>query len=276
LELADKWILSRFNRTIKIVTESIESHEFGEAARALYDFIWAEFCDWYVEIAKIRLYGQDEKAKAIVQGILLTILQGTLKILHPFMPFITEEIYQRVKGTEGLGAKGLGTIMLEKWPEADEKRIDAKAEEEMGVMMEVVRAVRNIRAEFNVPHGKEVEVVLVSDKVINESYLKTLAKVGRITLTRKLDKKPAQSASAMAAGMEIYVLLAGLIDPAKETARLAKEKEKLEVEIEKIKSRLADPNFLSRAKPESVESEKNREKEFSEKIRIIEERLSAL
>ncbi len=276
LELADRWILSRYNQTIKKVTESVENYEFGEAARALYDFIWSEFCDWYVEIAKIRLYGQDEKAKAVVQGVLLTVLEGTLKLLHPFMPFITEEIYQRIKGTGELGTKDIKTIMLEKWPAADEKKIDSKAEDEMAVLMEVVRAVRNIRSEFNVPHGKEVEVVLVSDKAVNESYLKTLAKVGKITLIRKLEQKPAQSASAIAAGVEVYVLLAGLIDLEKESTRLNKEKEKLGAELLKIKNRLSDTNFLTRANPESIEKEKARQEEFSGKIGMIEERLKDL
>jgi valyl-tRNA synthetase len=273
LELADKWILSRFNHTIKTVTESIESYEFGEAARALYDFIWAEFCDWYVEIAKIRLYGQDEKAKESVQSVLLTVLSGTLKLLHPFMPFITEEIYQRVKG-QGSSAKK--TIMLEKWPAADEKMIDAKAEEEMGVMMEVVRAIRNIRAEFNVPHGKEVEVVLVADRTFEESYIKVLAKVGRITIVKKIEEKPEQSASVVISGVEIYVPLAGLIDFEKEKARLVKEKEKIAQELQKIQARLADKIFLEKANPEAVVKEKERQRELSEKIKILEERLSSL
>ncbi|MDD5383116.1 MAG: valine--tRNA ligase, partial [Candidatus Margulisbacteria bacterium] len=182
LELADRWILSRFNQTIKKVTASIDNYEFGEAARSLYEFIWSEFCDWYVEIAKIRLYGQDDPAKAVVQGVLLTVLQGTLKILHPFMPFITEEIWSRVTSretsTSSVELSRVTTIMLEKWPEADGKMIDPQAEAEMAGVMEMVRAVRNIRAEFNVPHSKEVEVVVVSGSKINEVYLKPLARVG--------------------------------------------------------------------------------------------------
>jgi valyl-tRNA synthetase len=270
LELADRWILSRLNQTIKKVTKDIDSYEFGEAAKLLYDFIWGEFCDWYVEIAKIRLYGQDEKAKAAVQNVLLEVLEKTLKLLHPFMPFITEEIWSRVAGRESK------TIMLEAWPEADEKMIDPAAEDEMEHLMEAVRAVRNIRAEFNVPHGSEIEVTVVSKRKINDRYLKTLTKIGKLSFVEKLDKKPAQSASAVASGMEIYVALAGLVDPEKETARLTKEKEKLEGELKKISARLADGNFLSRAKPESVENEKVRQQEFSTKVKMLEERLASL
>jgi valyl-tRNA synthetase len=272
LELADKWILSRLNQTIKQVTGNIDAYEFGEAANALYGFIWSEFCDWYVEIAKIRLYGQDEKAKAVVQTVLLTVMRGTLKILHPFMPFITEEIWSRIAGSESRAK----TIMLEKWPETDERSIDAKLEAEMAIIMEVIRAVRNIRAEFNVPHGNEVEVTLVGEQAINETYLKTLAKVGKITTVKKLDKKPAQTASAVAGGLQIYVALAGLIDLEKETARLTKDKEKLEQELVKIRNRLADANFLAKALPESVAKEKQKEADFSAKIKLLAERLSSL
>ncbi|OGB90041.1 valine--tRNA ligase [candidate division WOR-1 bacterium RIFCSPHIGHO2_01_FULL_53_15] len=269
-ELADRWILSRLNQTIKKVTTEIDAYEFGEAARALYDFIWSEFCDWYVELAKIRLYGQDEKAKAAVQSVLLEVLEKTLKLLHPFMPFITEEIWSRVASHESK------TIMLEAWPEMAEKAVDPAAEGEMERLMEAVRAVRNIRAEFNVPHGSEVEVAIVSKRKINDQYLKTLTKTGKLSFVEKLDKKPARSASAVALEMEIYVALAGLIDLEKETARLTKDKEKLESELQKINARLADENFLSRAKPESVENEKTRQQEFSAKVKMLEERLASL
>jgi valyl-tRNA synthetase len=277
LELADEWILSRLNQTIKKVTESIDNYEFGEAARSLYDFIWAEFCDWYVEIAKIRLYGADEKAKQTVRGVLLTVLEGTLKLLHPFMPFITEEIWNRVMGDLPAGRHGgnreAKSIMVSEWPKTDEKLVDLKAEKEMNRLMEVVRAIRNIRAEFNVPQNKEVEAIIVSDKPWQESYIKTLAKVGQLKIVPNLDKKPERSATAMAAGAQIYVPLAGLIDLEKEKARLIKEKEKLLNELQKIQARLKDRQFLEKAKPEAVESEKARAQEFSDKIKIIEERL---
>ena len=282
LELADKWILSRLNNTIKKVTEEIDHYQFGEAAHALYDFIWSEFCDWYIEIAKIRLYGQDDKAKLTVQAVLLTTLDGILKLLHPFMPFITEEIHSRITclpaGTAhyGLRITKKDSIMYQTWPKADKKAIDLKAEAEMDTMMGIVRAVRNIRAEFNVPHGKEIDVVIVTGGSINEAYLKSLAKVGKLTFARELKEKPKQSASAVVEKSQVFVLLAGLIDPEKETGRLKKDAEKLEIELTKIRGRLNDQNFLTRALPESVQKEKEKELEFAAKVKIIEERLRDL
>ncbi|MFA4844365.1 MAG: valine--tRNA ligase [Candidatus Margulisiibacteriota bacterium] len=274
LELADRWILSRYNQTIKQVTKNIDAYEFGEAARALYDFIWSELCDWYVEIAKVRLYGEDPKAKQAVLAVLLSVLEGTLKLLHPFMPFITEELYQKLSPKSEL--KTPNSIMLEHWPEADEKVIDVKVEAEMGRVMELVRAVRNIRAEFNVPHGTEVAVTIVSTQTVSEPYLKALAKVGKIELVASLKEKPKQSASAVISGAEVYVNLAGLIDPAKESARLTKDKEKLEGELVKIDARLKDHNFLSRANPESVAKEREKQVEYATRVKLLAERLVAL
>ncbi|MFA4905837.1 MAG: valine--tRNA ligase [Candidatus Margulisiibacteriota bacterium] len=168
-ELADRWILSRLNHTIKQVTEHIENYEFGEAARLLYSFVWSEFCDWYVEIAKIRLHGEDEKAKAEVVAVLIKVLENTLRLLHPFMPFITEEIYQKIVKVK--------TIMLMAWPKADEGRIDQKAEEEMDVTMEVIRTLRNLRAQKKIPVGWKVIVHLGDSQKLNEPYLKRLAKI---------------------------------------------------------------------------------------------------
>jgi len=270
--LSDRWILSRYNQTIKKVTECIEGYEFGEAARTLYDFIWGEFCDWYIEIAKIRLYGTDEKAKETVQSVLFYVLEGTLRLLHPFMPFITEEIHQRINTTN----ERIKTIMLEKWPVCDENLVDLKVEEEMGRMMEVVRAVRNIRAEFNVPHGIEVEVVVVSAEAVNEVYVKSLAKVSQLTQTARLDKKPAQSASAMVQGAQVYVLLSGLIDITKEIDRLKKEQEKMTMDQERVKKLLSSDKFLAKASKEAVEKEKNRAVELTTKHRLIAERIQSL
>ena len=270
--LSDRWILSRYNQTIKKVTECIEGYEFGEAARTLYDFIWGEFCDWYIEIAKIRLYGTDEKAKETVQSVLFYVLEGTLRLLHPFMPFITEEIHQRINTTN----ERIKTIMLEKWPVCDENLVDLKVEEEMGRMMEVVRAVRNIRAEFNVPHGIEVEVVVVSAEAVNEVYVKSLAKVSQLTQTARLDKKPAQSASAMVQGAQVYVLLSGLIDITKEIDRLKKEQEKMTMDQERVKKLLSSDKFLAKASKEAVEKEKNRALELEARKQLVSERMQSL
>jgi valyl-tRNA synthetase len=267
-ELADRWILSRYNQTIKKVTECIENYEFGEAARALYDFIWGEFCDWYIEIAKIRLYGTDDKAKAAVQQVLLLILEGTLKILHPFMPFITEEIHSRLAAP--------GSIMLTKWPVCDDQQIDAKAEAEMERLMAVVRAIRNIRAEFNVPHGTDVEAIVVSAEPVNEAYVKALAKVGKLVQVKDLKEKPAQSASAIVEGMQVYVLLAGLVDWAKERERLQKEITKVEQELTRLKNLLSNSEFTAKAPPQAIEGQKIREGELTKQLEVLQLRVAEL
>ena len=172
LELADRWILSRLNQSIKQVTDDLENYQFGEAARLLYAFVWGEFCDWYVEIAKIRLHGEDEKAKAEVIMVLLKVLETVLKLLHPFMPFITEEIYQKIVKVK--------TIMLEEWPRVDEKMIDQGIEAEMSSNIEIIRTLRNLRAEQKIPHKERTLAKLPNDKPINEVYVKRLAKVEQI------------------------------------------------------------------------------------------------
>ncbi|MBU0630862.1 MAG: valine--tRNA ligase [Candidatus Margulisbacteria bacterium] len=273
-ELADRWILSRYNSTIEKVSASIDSFEFGEAAKTLYDFIWSEFCDWYVELAKIRLYGDDSNAKAAVQAVLMTVLEGTMKILHPFMPFITEETYQRLKGRTVVNPEE--SLMVQPWPQADREEIDPNAEEAMAFTMEVIRAIRNIRADFNVSHGSDVEVVIVTGQKPVEAYIKALAKVNRLTIVAKLDAKPPQSASATITGASLYVPLGGFIDPNKEIARLTKEKEKLSAEIIKITERLGNANFVARANPEAVQKEKERQIEYSEKVKTLAERIKDL
>ena len=273
-ELVDRWILSRYNSTIDKVSAAIEAYEFGEAAKTLYDFIWSEFCDWYVELAKIRLYGDDLEAKETTLAVLLTVLEGTMKILHPFMPFITEENYQRLNGRTVV--KPVESLMVQPWPKADRSLIDPKAEEAMAFSMEVIRAIRNIRAEFNVPHTGEVEVVIVSNRQPVEMYVKALTKVSKLTIVAKLDAKPAQSASATITGATIYVPLGGFIDLNKEVARLTKEKERLAAEIIKITERLGNANFVARANPEAVQKEKERQIEYSEKVKALSERIKDL
>jgi valyl-tRNA synthetase len=264
LELADRWILSRLNQTIKQVTDNLENYKFGEAARLLYNFVWSEFCDWYVEIAKIRLHGEDEKAKAEVVAVLIKVLENTLKLLHPFMPFITEEIYQRIVKSKA--------IMLEEWPKTDQGKIDQAAEAEMAINMEVIRAIRNLRAEMNVPHGKEIDLFIISEKPLNESYLKHLTKAASI----KQGRGGGRGVRVKVEGVELFVPLEGLIDFDKEKARITKEKDKLQAELGKIEARLMDEKFLGSAQPQAVEKEKQKEKEFSEKIKVIRERLANL
>ncbi len=271
-KLADRWILSRLNRTIKEASNLIESFEFGEAAKQLYEFIWSEFCDWYVEIAKIRLYGQDEKAKAAAQSVLLQVLEKTLKILHPFMPFITEEIYQRLHGR--LAVQPQDSIMIQKWPEADEKLVDENAEKEMESVVEIIRAIRNLRASLNVQPGHPIKIILTEDlDRQKQSYILSLAKVGAVEVSSKY---PKNTVLADVSGIKIGVPIEGLVDFSKESARIKKEYEKLKVAIEEVNKRLGNEDFLKNATEGSKQREKEKLEEYSSRIKTLDGYLKAL
>ncbi|MBO8168769.1 MAG: valine--tRNA ligase [Thermoanaerobacteraceae bacterium] len=274
--LADRWIISRFNRTAKKVTQLLEKYELDEAARLLYDFIWSEFCDWYIELAKSRLYGEDLQGKRTAQHVLRTVLSDTMKLLHPFMPFITEEIWQKLN-------PGQETILLSRWPEGDVALIDADQERQMEIVMGVIKGIRNIRGEMNVAPGKKARVVLVAGsqqvrQVLEESknYLDNLANAHPVEIHETLDNPPEQAATAVESGVEIFMPLKGLIDFDKEKARLEKELANLEKELARINKKLANPNFLERAPQEVVNKEKQKQEEYTAKKQALQARLQLI
>jgi valyl-tRNA synthetase len=280
LTAAEKWIVSRLNQVIQEVSANLDSHEFGRAAWELYNFIWGDFCDWFIEISKIDLYSKDEARKKRAVQTLLYVLERTLRLLHPFMPFITEEIWQKLKETtEGIEDKP--SIMLAQWPTAETERIDQTVTDNFEYLKGVITALRNIKANYGVA-AKEVEAVIVPDKGELKAFegfqglIKVLARLSAIKLAGPHDPPPKQSASFVTHKTRGYVPLAGLVDLAKEVERLTKDKEKLESELLKIKQRLADENFIQRAKPESVAGEKERAREFSSKIELMRERIKDL
>lgn len=275
--LADRWIISRYQDTIKRVTENMEKYELGEAARVLYEFIWSEFCDWYIELVKPRLYGKvgGPVERYTAQYTLVTVLKGLLELLHPFMPFITEEIWQH------LPHKG-DTIMLQKWPSSNEDLCDKEAEYQMQVVMETIKAIRQIRSEMNIPPGKTAEVILaVPEDTTREilkqnlSYIENLASAVSKIYTR-LEQKPEQAAHAVTGNVEVYVPLKGLIDFEKEIARLEKQLSAVEKELEVVKRKMNNPNFLKKAPPEIIEKEKGKEEELSVKYKVLSERLKTM
>ncbi|MEW5953820.1 MAG: valine--tRNA ligase [Bacillota bacterium] len=276
LTLADRWILSRYQTAVTDTTRFLENYELGEAARVLYEFIWNELCDWYIELVKPRLYGKTgPEDRRVAQEILARVLKGSLELLHPFMPFITEEIWQR------LPRRGL-TIMRAPWPEDDESARDAAAEAKMSLIMEVTRGVRQIRGEMNVPPGKVATVLLVAPEeetraVLEEglSYLQNLS-FGEATVHAGLREKPGQAAVAVARGVEVYVPLKGLIDIDKETARLAKELAAAEKDLSRVLKKLGSSDFLDKAPPAVVEKEQAKQAELSAKQTSLKERLAVL
>jgi valyl-tRNA synthetase len=257
---ADKWILSRFNRTIDDITSKLEEFDMGEAARKLYDFIWSEFCDWYLEMSKI-----DASDK-----VLVGTFEGTLRLLHPFMPFITEEIWQKIKtGKEN-------TIMLSQWPKADKDLINEKIEEEMAVVKDIVRAIRNIRATLNIPHSKELSAHVVTGKKLGSGqieYIRSLARLEKFDITSKLDKKIEGSATAVLPEINIYVPLKGIIDLNKEVERLKEKTAKLDGDIAQIKQRISSGRNI----PEEVMLEwKGREKELTRQKGTLTDQIDSL
>lgn len=275
--LADKWILSRYAKTAISITKNLEKFELGEAGRSLYDFIWNEFCDWYIELSKARLYDKEnERPRKVAQYVLGYVLEHTLRLLHPFMPFITEEIWQHIPH-EGK------SIMIAEWPTNEEAKLDEVSEMQMTAIMETIKSIRNMRAEVNAAPSKKTEVILqFSDENLaqvfakNSAYLETLASAKSVTILAKEAAKPENAMTAVVNGIEIYLPLAGLIDVEKETIRLNKELANLDKEVSRLDKKLSNAGFIAKAPADIVEKEKEKLKGYEEKREAVKQRLAYL
>ncbi|MBQ3853260.1 MAG: valine--tRNA ligase, partial [Anaerovibrio sp.] len=277
---ADKWILSRFAKTAQGVTENLEKYELGEAGRLIYEFIWSELCDWYIELAKARLYDKENvKPRQTAQYVLGYVLERTLRLLHPFMPFITEEIWQHIPH-EGK------SIMVSQWP-AEEKSIaeliDEASESSMTTIMEAIKTIRALRLEVNAAPSKKSEVVLnFTDESLrpvfaaNEGYLTTLASAEPVTHMPAGADKPENAMAGVVNGVEIFLPLKDLIDVDKETARLKGEMAKLEKEISRLDKKLSNEGFLAKAPADVVAGEKEKLAGYQEKMDAVKARLADL
>ncbi|QCX32966.1 valine--tRNA ligase [Caloramator sp. E03] len=272
---ADRWILSRLNNIIAEVTENLNKFELGIAAQKIYDFIWSEVCDWYIELVKPRLYGEDEKDKAAAQMTLIEVLRDSLKLLHPFMPFITEEIYTHLEGEES-------SITISRWPEYSKDRSFDKDEKMMQYVIDVIRAVRNIRTEMNVPNNRRAKILLIPSKDEIKSsleegsmYFEKLAFASGIAFVKREDV-PKDAVSAVVPGIEIFLPLEDLIDKEKEIERLLKEKEKYEKEVERVVKKLSNEGFISKAPKHVIEEEKEKQAKYQDMLNKIIERIDAL
>jgi len=277
LSLADRWIYGRLQLKIAEITSLLADYELGEAARRIYDFIWDEFCDWYIELAKPRLFSPSQpRDRVVVQTVLHAVLMEIVKLLHPFMPFITEEIYQNLPGHGP-------TIMLEAWPQADPDRIDTDAIEQMQLLMAAIRAIRNIRADFNLSHGTAIKVIVAAPESgvadlfrANGGYVQDLARVGELAIVDRLEEAPRQAVSALLPFAEFYVPLEGIIDIHKEVGRLEKELRNIDQEIAKTEAKLNNPGFLAKAPPEVVEKERARAEEAGQRREGLLQRVQIL
>ena len=262
LELEDKWILSKLNDVIRDVTANMESYELGVAAQKLYDFIWDNFCDWYIELTKARLNGEDEASKVQAQQVLCYVLTQILKLLHPFMPFITEEIWQALPH-EG------DYLMLQDWPVYDEKFCFADEERAMELVMDAIKAIRARRSEMNVPPSKKAELTVVTEEqtvfTTGIPFLKRLANASEVTVTADAPADVNGLVSVVTSAAKLYIPLAELVDLDAERARLAKEIEKAEKYLAGIEKKLSNEKFVSKA-PEAVVQ---RERDNMEKTRAL-------
>jgi valyl-tRNA synthetase len=275
LTLADRWIRSRANKIAGEVSGYLNEYEIGEAARALYNFTWDEFCDWYIEIAKSRLYSSDAKARKCAQYVLWETLKKTLALLHPFIPFITEAIWGLLPETEG-------SVMISEWPMPDNSLDDPEAEEAMGVLMDTVRAIRNIRSEMNIPPHKKIEAVIVADSFTgrilrdNSQLVTALSGLSGMMIKERLDMRPEKAASQIISGAEIYVPLVGIIDIDVEIQKLEKDLDATRAAAARSQKKLSNKGFLEKAQEEIVEKEREKLAEFLGKEERLRKRLNEL
>ncbi|MEK4403923.1 valine--tRNA ligase [Sporosarcina sp. FSL K6-6792] len=273
--VADAWILTRLNETIDQVTKLADRYEFGEVGRALYNFIWDDFCDWYIEMAKLPLYGEDETAKKMTRSVLAYVLDNTMRLLHPFMPFITEEIWQNLPH-EG------ESITIAAWPVADPALTDKTRATDMKLLMDIIRAVRNIRAEVNTPLSKKVPLYIsakddatVAVLEANRSYIERFCNPETLTLGNNITA-PGKSMSAVVTGAELFLPLEGLLNIDEELARLTKELAKWQGEVKRVQGKLSNERFMSKAPEAVVAEERAKESDYLEKYAAVERRMQEL
>lgn len=270
-KLEDKWILSKLQTASKLINENMEKYELDAAAKLAYEFFRGDFCDWYVEIAKTRVYGQEGSDKVVAQWVLRHVLDKGLKMLHPFMPFITEEIWQKLQ-------TGEETIMLSDFPKEEKEFINIDAEKEFDYLKEIISAIRNIRGEANVSPSKKIEVIFKTAdenaKNILQNNVKILDKLANVEKYEFNVEIPKLVGFRLVDTTEIFVPLAELIDLDKEIEKLEKSIEKAQVELDKVLKKLSNESFVNRAKPEAVEKERRIKEELENKIAKFKESMN--
>lgn len=281
LSLADRWIISRLQHAESEVRRHMDQYRFDMAAQALYEFIWNEYCDWYLELSKPVLWDDNssEEAKRGTLGTLVRVLEATLRLAHPIMPFITESIWQQVKELAG---KNGDTIMLAAYPEPQDALVDAEAEADIAWLQNVITAVRNVRAEKNIPPSKELELLFKNgdDEDFrraeeNQTFLMKLAKLEKLTWLNEGDEEP-MSVTQLVGDMEILIPMAGFIDKDAEVERLVKSVEKLEKEIERVNNKLGNPGFTDKAPAAVIEKEKEKAAGFTRDIAKLKEQIEKI
>jgi len=265
------------HKAIHVINRALQNFKLNDATHALHSFVWTEYCDWYVELAKNRLYDENNpRGQQIARSIALHLLDNILRLLHPFMPFITEEIWHALPG----GANDQESIMHCTYPVENKKWQDKEAEREMTLLQQVIGAIRNIRGEMNVPPAKEAELIVSTDDeeklLVLRKNAVAIQKLARISRIHYNQARPTPAASAVVQGIELFLPLAELIDVEVERARLDKEISRLVNQLESLEKKLANENFISRAPKEVVEKEQQKKADWQNNLQKLQKSLDTL
>ncbi len=276
LDASDRWILSRMNAVTADVERSLEQFSFGEAGRLLYEFVWNEFCDWYIEMAKLGLRSGDSERQKAVQSTLFAVLERSLLLLHPMIPYVTEEIWAHLPATIRDGRE---LLMTAKWPTAGV--IDSDAERDMNLVMEVVRQIRNVRSEYKVEAHRKIDAIIVAGSAIElfvsqNAVIRQLAGLDKVRIESRLPEPPSRSLALIASAVEIYIPLAGMIDIETEMKRIRSEIEQARGQADRLDKLFANEAFVRRARPDVIERERTRQQENIERLATLEQQLLAL
>jgi len=278
---ADRWILSKANTLVKEVTDNLETFEIGIAAQKIYDFIWEEFCDWYIEMVKPRLYNDEDDTKAAALWTLQHVLSVSLKLLHPYMPFVTEEIFCTLQEMTGL--KEADSIMISSWPEYNPDWEFERDTESIDLIKEAVKGIRNVRSQMNVPPSRKAKVIVVSDNVRireifseSKTFFATLSFAGEVVVQEDKAGIGEDAVSTVIRGAVIYIPFEDLVDIEKEIERLEKEKERLEQELKRVNGMLSNPNFMSKAPESKIAEERAKLEKYTDMMKQVTDRLHSL
>jgi len=276
LELCDRWILSRFNQTALQVNQQITSYSLGEAARTLYEFIWGDFCDYYIELVKPRLQSDPSTSQQAAQSVLLSVLKGTLTLLHPYMPHVTEEIWQ------GIGNQA-SVLALQSYPEGDRTKVNLELEEQFKLIFEIIRTIRNLRAEAEVKPGLKIQVVLQTGNpqesqtlLAGKDYIENLAKVENLIVTDRVPADIGETIAGVTGTVQVLVPLTGIVDLEQLKLKLERSVAKLEGSIASLQSRLGNEGYVKKAPPEVVSTARAELEEAQQQLIILRSRLEQL
>ena len=273
LDATDLWILSRLNSTIEDVNSAYDSYKMNDAVKIVYDFVYSDFCDWYIELSKTRFYGTDERSRKIALNVSVYCMRTILKLLHPYTPYITEELWTNFSSPEE------DMLISESWPSPQRDAINKDIESNLELIKKTISSIRNIRAEMNIPMGKEIDIIIKANKDIEtfnklKPYIIRLAKIDTVTIDSNA-QKPNQSASIVINNNEIFIPLKGVIDIDIEMERLKKQLDAYNGRLKNVNNKLNNENFINRAPKEIIENEQKKQSKYQNTIKKIEENLKS-